>query len=82
VADGCGILEGAEMKADLVGTTFGNLTVVSFSHSVKRGIHSSKVYWKCLCPLLARELRGFMGGDERGAVIVSDLKELLVDVCG
>ena len=37
------------MRAELTGKTFGRLLVLGFSRSVPRGVHSSKVYWDCLC---------------------------------
>ena len=37
------------MRAEMVGKIFGILTVIGFSRSERRGEHSTKLYWLCLC---------------------------------
>ena len=37
------------MRQNLNGKRFGSLTVLAFSKSVPRGVHSSKTLWICVC---------------------------------
>jgi hypothetical protein len=37
------------MRVDLMGRTFGLLTVIRFSKSVRVGVHSTRLYWLCRC---------------------------------